>query len=76
MAFTVLSKHLKTLNRRLNYLSNLSDDQRNTYDAAEISALHSALSSMEMVKSWEDHTGVEFSEELQYLLETEDSEDE
>lgn len=76
MAFTVLSKHLKTLNRRMSYLGTLDDSERNSYDAAEIAALKSAIKSMELVKSWEDATGEEFENEVRIVLDQEsDDED-
>lgn len=49
---TIPNKHIKTLNRRLEYLESLrTRDEVNSYDLAEIAALREAIDCLEFVRS-------------------------
>lgn len=53
---TVTSKHKKTLNRRLEYLTSLGD-MANSYDAAEVAALRRVLEVLEEINELEEALG-------------------
>ena len=52
----VTTKHKKTLNRRLDYLTSLGD-VANSYDAAEVSALRRVLKVLEEINELEEALG-------------------
>ena len=53
---TVTSKHKKTLNRRLDYLTSLGD-MANSYDAAEVAALRRVLEVLAKIDELEEALG-------------------